>query len=53
VPIPGARSSSRVEENVGAAELELTAADLEQIAQILPAGGYGARYAETAMPVWQ
>jgi aryl-alcohol dehydrogenase-like predicted oxidoreductase len=53
VPIPGTRSSSRVEENVGAADFQLTPADLERIAEILPSGGYGSRYPEGAMPVWQ
>jgi aryl-alcohol dehydrogenase-like predicted oxidoreductase len=38
VPIPGTRSAKRVEENVGAAAVELDAADLERI--------------ETIMPVW-
>ncbi|WP_244928837.1 aldo/keto reductase [Nocardioides sp. W7] len=33
VPIPGTRRTSRLEENIGAAELELTAADLDEIQQ--------------------
>jgi aryl-alcohol dehydrogenase-like predicted oxidoreductase len=52
VPIPGTRSPKRVEENVGAADLQLTAADLERISEILPTGGFGARYAGGRIPVW-
>ena len=52
VPIPGTRSPQRVEENVGAADLELTAEDLARIDEVLPAGGYGARYQEAHMPDW-
>ncbi|WP_019926067.1 aldo/keto reductase [Nocardia sp. BMG111209] len=52
VPIPGTRSPARVEENVGAAEVALTAADLAAIDEILPTGGYGARYAERSLPNW-
>ena len=51
VPIPGTRSAERVEENAGAADLTLTADDLTAIAQILPTGGFGARYAG-AVPEW-
>ncbi len=36
VPIPGTRSPKRIEENVGAADLTLTSADLDRIAQIRP-----------------
>jgi aryl-alcohol dehydrogenase-like predicted oxidoreductase len=50
VPIPGTRSPQRVQQNTAAADLALTAADLDAIAQILPAGGFGARYAD--LPVW-
>lgn len=53
VPIPGTRSPQRVEENVAAAELALTPDDLEGIAEILPAGGFGARYAGGRTPVWE
>ena len=52
VPIPGTRNPRRVEENVAAAELALTPADLAQIAEILPTGGFGARYQEGQIPVW-
>jgi aryl-alcohol dehydrogenase-like predicted oxidoreductase len=50
IPIPGTRSATRVEENSGAADLTLTPADLDTIAQILPTGGHGARYA--TLPNW-
>ncbi len=52
VPIPGTRSVERIEENVGAAGLELTASDLDAIHEILPAGGFGARYAGGQVPTW-
>jgi aryl-alcohol dehydrogenase-like predicted oxidoreductase len=52
VPIPGTRSPARVEENVGGADLTLTPEDLARIAEILPRGGFGARYAEGQMPLW-
>lgn len=52
VPIPGTRSSQRIEENVGAAALELSDADLARIAEILPNGSFGARYAASFLPTW-
>ncbi len=52
VPIPGTRSHERLAENVGAADLELSSEDLSAIADILPKGGFGARYAEAFMPQW-
>lgn len=52
VPIPGTRSQTRLAENVGAAALELDQAALDAIAEILPKGGFGARYAEGFMPEW-
>jgi len=52
VPIPGTRSPQRVEENVGAVDVALTLDELLQITQILPSGGYGARYADALMPAW-
>lgn len=52
VPIPGTRDPRRAEENTRAAEITLTAADLAAIADILPSGGYGARYAEHSLPCW-
>jgi aryl-alcohol dehydrogenase-like predicted oxidoreductase len=50
VPIPGSRSRTRVEENTGAAGVTLTGADLAAIKEILPTGGFGARYAQ--LPEW-
>ncbi|MFI8165969.1 aldo/keto reductase [Streptomyces sp. NPDC085931] len=52
VPIPGTRSPKRIEENVGAADLSLTDADLRAMGEILPHGGFGARYAEGHVPSW-
>ena len=52
VPIPGSRKAERVAENVGAADLVLTAQDLARIKAILPEGGFGARYAEEHTPTW-
>lgn len=53
VPIPGIRSRARIEENVGAVDLVLSGDDLARIQEILPTGGFGARYAEANMPVWE
>ncbi|SDD30787.1 aldo/keto reductase [Glycomyces harbinensis] len=50
VPIPGSRSRTRVEENIAAADVALTAADLAAVKEILPTGGFGARY--TQVPEW-
>jgi aryl-alcohol dehydrogenase-like predicted oxidoreductase len=52
VPIPGTRSTKRLEENVGAAEVSLTEADLARVREILPTGGFGARYPDAMMPTW-
>jgi aryl-alcohol dehydrogenase-like predicted oxidoreductase len=52
VPIPGTRRTERLEENVGAAALALTDADLERIHAILPDGSFGDRYAAGMMPDW-
>ena len=52
VPIPGTRSPARVEENTRAADLTLTESDLAAIQEILPTGGFGARYAAQMMPTW-
>lgn len=52
VPIPGTRSPERVEENIRATEVALTDADLAAIAEILPEGGFGARYREGRLPAW-
>ncbi|MDX2548567.1 aldo/keto reductase [Streptomyces sp. WI04-05B] len=52
VPIPGTRSTARMEENAHAADVTLTEADLAAIHEILPTGGFGARYAEEHIPNW-
>ncbi|MFB5265694.1 aldo/keto reductase [Paenibacillus terreus] len=44
VPIPGTRSIKRLEENVGASQIVLSAEDLGRIAEILPHGSAGGRY---------
>ena len=51
-PIPGTRSQRRLEENVGAEDVTLTADDLDRIQQIVPEGAAGARYADGTVPVW-
>ncbi|PJJ63852.1 aldo/keto reductase [Compostimonas suwonensis] len=53
VPIPGTRSAARVAENVGAADVVLTDADVAEIARILPRGGFGARFPEGLVPEWE
>ena len=52
VPIPGTRSIARLEENLGAADVTLSRADLDRITGIVPNGAFGARYAEGRVPVW-
>ncbi|MFH8467698.1 aldo/keto reductase [Streptomyces sp. NPDC017991] len=52
VPIPGTRSPQRVEENTRAADLVLSDTDLAAIDDILPHGGFGARYGEEYAPTW-
>ena len=52
VPIPGTRNIARLEENMGAVALQLTEADLRFVGEVLPNGGFGARYAEGMMPDW-
>jgi aryl-alcohol dehydrogenase-like predicted oxidoreductase len=53
VPIPGTRSPGRLAENVGAADVTLTADDLKLVDEILPGGSFGSRYAEANMPSWE
>ncbi|OLR92628.1 aldo/keto reductase [Actinokineospora bangkokensis] len=53
VPIPGSRNPERVVENARAADLRLEPDVLQRIAEILPTGGYGARYVDEHMPTWQ
>jgi aryl-alcohol dehydrogenase-like predicted oxidoreductase len=52
VPIPGTRKVTRLEENVGAADLKLTDEDLKRIHEILPEGSFGSRYKAEMMPEW-
>ena len=52
VPIPGTRKPERLEQNVAAADVKLTDADLARIDEILPEGAYGSRYPEAMMPSW-
>jgi aryl-alcohol dehydrogenase-like predicted oxidoreductase len=50
VPIPGTKQRRYLEENARALEVELTAADLEEIDEIAPVGvAAGARYHESGM----
>jgi diketogulonate reductase-like aldo/keto reductase len=51
VPIPGTRNARRLEENVGAANVTLSADDLRRIRDAFPVGAFGPRYAE-AMGSW-
>lgn len=53
VPIPGTRNPKRIAENAGAADLTLSAEDLAGIDEILPTGGYGARYQAASLPNWE
>jgi len=49
VPIPGTKRRSYLEENVGAAGVELTSADLARLAEIAPPGAAaGGRYADAS-----
>ena len=50
VPIPGSRNPRRVEENVGAAWLELTGADMQALADVLGDGPRGERH--TMLATW-
>ncbi len=50
IPIPGTRSIARLEENLGALELKLDAAELARLDRELPLGAaQGTRYPEAAM----
>jgi len=50
VPIPGTRSQDRLAENVAAAEIELSAAELAELDRVAPQGAAaGERYPEMAM----
>jgi aryl-alcohol dehydrogenase-like predicted oxidoreductase len=50
IPIPGTKRQARLQENVGAVEIELTATELQQIEETLPIGATaGTRYPEAMM----
>jgi len=50
LPIPGTKSLSRLEENLGAMDIELTPAELDAVAKVLPVGAAaGTRYPEGGM----
>jgi aryl-alcohol dehydrogenase-like predicted oxidoreductase len=50
VPIPGTKQRRYLEENIGALDVELTSADLEEIEEVAPKGAaVGDRYNEAAM----
>jgi len=50
VPIPGTKRRKYLDENVGALEVELSAAELEDIADIFPLdAAAGLRYPEVSM----
>ena len=51
VPIPGSRNPRRVEENVAAAQLELTSADLRAVDDALGTGPRGERH--TMLAIWE
>lgn len=53
VPIPGTRSAKRAVENAHAGDVVLSQQDLARIDEILPHGGFGARYSEQHMPEWK
>ena len=50
VPIPGTRSRERLAENVAAADITLSDADLARVREILPYGSAGGRYPAARMP---
>ena len=53
VPIPGTRRPARVDENIAAAKIRLTADDLALLNEILPDGAAGSRYHAASMPTWE
>lgn len=52
VPIPGTRNQKRLAENIAAADVTLSVADLQRVHQILPHGSFGSRYPAEYMPQW-
>jgi aryl-alcohol dehydrogenase-like predicted oxidoreductase len=54
VPIPGTKSRARLEENVGAARVTLSPADLTRLDGVVPIGAAaGLRYPEAMAPRWE
>jgi aryl-alcohol dehydrogenase-like predicted oxidoreductase len=54
VPIPGTKSRQRLEENVGAVDVALTAADLARLdAAVPPGAAAGERYMSAFRPRWE
>jgi aryl-alcohol dehydrogenase-like predicted oxidoreductase len=51
-PIPGTRNAARLAENAGAADVQLTTADLQRVQELLPHGAAGSRYPAAMMPSW-
>jgi aryl-alcohol dehydrogenase-like predicted oxidoreductase len=50
VPIPGTKRRERLEENAGAVAVELSAADVARISEVVPPGAAaGTRYPEAQM----
>ena len=50
IPIPGTKQIDRLEENLGALRVDLTAADLDRISGAIPIGAAaGTRYPEGGM----
>jgi aryl-alcohol dehydrogenase-like predicted oxidoreductase len=52
VPIPGTRRKERLDENIASVDLDLTPDDQVRIREILPSGGFGARYVASMLPTW-
>lgn len=46
------QARGRLAENVGAADVTLTDADLERVLEIVPHGAFGSRYPVAMMPAW-
>jgi aryl-alcohol dehydrogenase-like predicted oxidoreductase len=50
LPIPGTKSLDRLKENLGAMDIALSQAELDAIAEVIPAGAAaGTRYPEGGM----
>jgi len=54
VPIPGTKSRKRLEENCGAANVKLSAAELAELERVIPMGAaVGERYPAGVTPKWE